>query len=92
MFTQSIYLYTLYCHIIKEYICLKNVIHQLERNKWLLLSAFQQGLQQKLVFPLTQENAFSERFHFIASRKSIGSFKIEIFKIALHLRDRHAFM
>ena len=33
------------------------MIHQLERNEWLLLSAFQQGLQQKLVFVLTQENA-----------------------------------
>ena len=42
----------------KEYRCLKNVIHQLERNGWLLLSAFQQGLQQKLVFVLTQQNAF----------------------------------
>ena len=30
-----------------------------KRNEWLLLSAFQQGLQQKLVFVLTQENAFS---------------------------------
>ena len=58
IFTQSINFYILYCHIIKEYRCLKNVIHQLERNKWLLLSAFQQGLQQKLVFVLTQENAF----------------------------------
>ena len=48
----------LYCHIIKEYKCLKNVIHQLERNEWLLFSAFQQGLQQILVFVLTQENAF----------------------------------
>ena len=38
---------------------LKNAIHQLERNEWLLLSAFQQGLRQKLVFVLTQENAFS---------------------------------
>ena len=59
MFTQSIYFYVLYCHIIKEYRCLKNVIHQLERNEWLLLSAFQQGLRQKLVFVLIQENAFS---------------------------------
>ena len=56
MFTQLI---SLYCHIIKEDRCLKNVIHQLERNEWLLLSAFQQVLQQKLVFILTQENAFS---------------------------------
>ena len=59
MFKQSINFYTLYCHIIKEYRYLKNVIHQLERNEWLLLSAFQQGLQQKLVFVLTQENTFS---------------------------------
>ena len=58
MFTQSINFYILYCPIIKEYICLKNVIHQLERNEWLLLSAFQQGLQQELVFVLTQENTF----------------------------------
>ena len=59
VFTQSIYFYMLYCHIIKEYRCLKNAIHQLERNEWLLLLAFQQGLRQKLVFILTQENAFS---------------------------------
>ena len=37
--------------------CLKNVFHQLKRNEWLLLSAFQQGLWQKLVFVLTLENA-----------------------------------
>ena len=45
--------------MIKECRCLKNAIHQLERNEWLLLSAFQQGLGQKLVIDLTQENAFS---------------------------------
>ena len=49
----------LHCHIIKEYRCLKNANHQLERNEWLLLSAFQQGLPQKLFLVLTQENAFS---------------------------------
>ena len=92
MFTQSIYFYILYCHIIKEYRCLKNAIHQLERNEWLLVSAFQQGLRQKLISILTQENGFSLRFHFKANRKSIASFKIGIFKIVLHLRDRHAFM
>ena len=63
---------------------MKNAIHQLERNEWLILSAFQQGLQQKLVFILTQENAFLYRFHFKGNRKSIGSFKIGI-KTALHL-------
>ena len=57
----------------------------IKRNGWLLFSAFQQSLQQKLVFVLTQENAFSHRFHFKANRKSIGSFKIGIFKKALHL-------
>ena len=71
---------------------MKNAIHQLERNEWLLLSAFQQGLRQKLVFVLTQENAFLWRFYFKANRKSIGSFKIGVFKIALHLRERYAFM
>ena len=54
----TINFYVLYCHIIKEYRCLKNAIHQLERNEWLLLSAFQQGLHQKLVFVVKQENAF----------------------------------
>ena len=41
-------LISVYCHKIKEYRCLKNAIHQLERNKWLLLSVFQQGFWQKL--------------------------------------------
>ena len=59
MFTQLINFCILYCHIIKEYRSLKNAIHQLERNEWLLLSAFQQGLRQKLVFVLTRENVFS---------------------------------
>ena len=59
MFTQSIYFYILYYHIIKEYRCLKNAIHQLERTEWFLLSAFQQCLRQKLVFVVTQENTFS---------------------------------
>ena len=62
LFTQSIYFYILYCHKIKEYRCLKNAIHQLERNEWLLLSAFQQGLWQKLVFVLTQETLFRRGF------------------------------
>ena len=41
---------------------MKNAIHQLERNEWLLLSAFQQGLWQKLVFVLTQETLFRRGF------------------------------
>ena len=92
LFTQSVNFYILYCHIIKGYWCLKNVNHQLEKNEWLLLSTFQQGLQQKLFFVLKEENTFLQRFHFKANRKSIGSFKIAIFKIALHLRDWYAFM
>ena len=49
----------------------------------------------ELVFVLTFEDAFSQNFHFKANRKSIGSSKktvVAIFKIALHLRDRHVFM
>ena len=43
----------------KKMIVKFNYVFQLEINEWLLLSAFQQGLQQKLVFILTQENGFS---------------------------------
>ena len=46
MFTQAINFCMLYCHKIKEFRCLKNVIHQLEINKW-------------LVHVFTQENTFS---------------------------------
>ena len=53
MFTQAINFCILYCHEIKEYRCLKNVIHQLEINKWLLLSAFQEGFRQKLSWSLS---------------------------------------
>ena len=44
---------------IKEHRCLKNVIHQIEKNEWL----------HELVFVLPQEKAFYYRFHFKASRK-----------------------
>ena len=41
----------------------------------------------------TLENGFSLRFHIKTNRKSIGSSKkLGIFKIAIRLRDRHAFM
>ena len=39
MFTQSIKFFTFYWHVLKEYRCFKNVIHQIDsKNKWLLLS------------------------------------------------------
>ena len=44
MFTQSINFYTFYCCILKS----TDVIHQIDRNEWLLLSAFQEGLRQIL--------------------------------------------
>ena len=53
----------------------KNVIHQIDnKNEWLLLSA---SFTAKfgLVFALTLKNAFSQRFHFKANRKNIGSSK-----------------
>ena len=43
-------------------------------SEWLLLSATFMALLE-LVFTITQENAFSQRFHFKANRKSIGSTK-----------------
>ena len=42
---QLICIYILLSNI-KEYRCLKNVVHEIDRNEWLLLSAFQQGLRQ----------------------------------------------
>ena len=45
----------------------------------------------ELVFVLTLENPFSQRFHFKYNRKSMGSSK-KRYKIALHLRDWHVFM
>ena len=57
---------------IKEYRCLKNVIHQIDsKNEWLLLSESFTA-EFGLVFVLTLESAFSWRFHFKANRKSIG--------------------
>ena len=44
---NQLFLCILLSHI-KEYKYLKNVIHQIDRNDWLLVSAFQQGLQQHL--------------------------------------------
>ena len=44
----------------KEYRCLINVIDQIDRHEWLLLSEFQQGLRQNLSWFLSsQENNFS---------------------------------
>ena len=47
-----------------------------------------------LLFVLTLENTFSQRFHFKAIRKSIGSSKkpYQGFSKFLRLRDRHVFM
>ena len=72
---------------------MKNVTHQIDSKKeWLFLST---GFTEKfgLAFVLALEDAFSQRFHFKASKKSIGSKKIVlgIFKITLCLRDRHVF-
>ena len=50
---QLISVYILHCQKIKEYRCLNNVIHRLEINKWLLVSAFQQAFQQKLSWYLS---------------------------------------
>ena len=41
------FLHFLFSHI-KEYRCLKNVTHQIDKNEWLLFPAFQEGVRQKL--------------------------------------------
>ena len=57
---------------IKEYRCLKNLIHQIDsKTEWFLLSASFTA-KFELVFVLTLENAFSQRIHFEANRKSTG--------------------
>ena len=38
---------TFYCHILNS-ADVKNVIHQRDKNEWLVLSASQQGFQQNL--------------------------------------------
>ena len=54
---------------------MKNVIHQIDsKNEWLLLPVSFTA-KFMLVFVLSLENTFSERFHFNANRKSIGSSK-----------------
>ena len=68
------------------------LIHQIDsKNEWMLLSA-RFTAKFWLAFVLTLENAFSWRFHFKANIKSTGSSVLGIFKIALHLSDRHVFM
>ena len=58
MFTQSIYFCILYCHIIKEYRCLKNATHRLERNEWLLFSAFSARFTARIGFCLNTGKRF----------------------------------
>ena len=66
MFTQSIKFYRFHY----QYICLKNVIHQIDnKNGWLLLSA---SFTAKigLVFVLTLENAFFRGFIFKSTERA----------------------
>ena len=49
----------------------------------------------ELVFVLTQENAYSQRFHLKANRKSIGSSQnntTDFEKLTLRLRDQDVFI
>ena len=96
MFTQSITLYIFYSHIIKECRCLKNVIHQIYRNEWLLLSAFQQVYCKIWVgFCLNTSKRFLLEVSFWSQQKEHWFFLktvLGIFKIALRLRGGHVFM
>ena len=81
---------------IKECRCLKNVIHQIDRNVGLLLSAFQHGLRQIWVgICLNSGKRFFLRgFILKPTERAQVLLKtvLGIFKIPLHLRDRHVFM
>ena len=61
MFTQSINFCT-YISLsqIRENRCLKNLIYKIDRNQWLLLSTFTQGLRQNLRFLNTGKRLFLE--------------------------------
>ena len=57
MFTQLMSIYYIVTKLESADV-LKNAIRQLERNEWLLPSAFQQGLQQKIGFCLNTGRCF----------------------------------
>ena len=71
LLTFFIKFYALYCQILKN----TKVVLQLDRKTWLLLSPIF-TTKFVFVFVLTQENAFSQRFHFEANRKSQVLLKI----------------
>ena len=71
LLTFFIKFYALYCQILKN----TKVVPQLDRKTWLLLSPIF-TTKFVFVFVLTQENAFSQRFHFEANRKSQVLLKI----------------
>ena len=83
---------------IEEYRYLKKVFHQndhKDNKSERLLFSTSFTTKFELVFVLTQENAFPWRFHFKVRGKEHRFFYktvLRIFKIALHMRDRHAFM
>ena len=72
MFTQSIEFYISLLHI-KEYRYLEKVILRSTENERLLISATFTA-KFELVFVITLENAFFQRFHFKTSRKSMDAF------------------
>ena len=71
LLTFFIKFYALYCQILKN----TKVVLQLDRKTWLLLSPIF-TTKFVFVFVLTQENGFSQRFHFEANRKSQVLLKI----------------
>ena len=73
---------------------LKKLFIKYTENERLLLSATFMA-KFELLFVSTQENPFSQRFHFNTNRKEHRLFyktTLGIFKIAIHLRDQHVFM
>ena len=75
MFTQSFKFYTFHYHVLKS----KDISNMRFIKQIVIMNgcSFQKVLRQNLglVFVLTPENGFCQRFHFKANRKSIGSSK-----------------
>ena len=61
-------------HVNKECRCLNKIFHQIDR-KWMVAPLTNFYGKSWVGFVLTQENALSWRFHFIAKRKSMNSSK-----------------
>ena len=84
---QLISIHSIFIICLQDQLIFIHFIFMAERNEQQLISAIFTAN-----FALTVKNAFSQRFHFKANRKSIGSSTVlGAYKKVLRLRDRHVF-